>query len=155
MFDLNAGTLTFNNNYGYIQRVANDKIFEITTSLSNTSDPSQEYLASAFNIRKSDNSRYAGIKFSLYNTIENKPIAKAKMNADEFYLYDSTGTKLLSVHGRNTYLGNFNLQGWGDIPVADLYNCGLLVKDIGIGGRTKSLFKIVEELCNKTGVWWM
>ena len=155
VFDLNAGTLTFNNNYGYIQRVANDKIFEITTSLSKTSDYSKEYLTSAFNIRKSDNSRFAGIKFTLSNSIENKPTAEAKMNADEFYLYDSTGTKLLSVHGRNTYLGNFNTQGWGDIPVADLYNAGLLVKDIGIGGHGKSLLKIVEELCNKTGVWWI
>lgn len=155
VFDLNAGTLTFNNNYGYIQRVAGDKIFEITTFLNNNSGGSPDYLTSAFNVRKSDNSRLAGIKFTLNNSIENKPTAEAKMNADEFYLYDSTGTKLLSVHGRNTYLGNFNLQGWGDIPVADLYNCGLLVKDIGIGGRTKSLFKIVEELCNKTGVWWM
>ena len=155
IFDLNAGTLTFNNNYGYIQRVANDKIFEITTSLSNTSDYSKEYLTSAFNIRKSDNSRRAGVKLSLHNTIENKPTAEAIINADEFILYDSQSTKLFSIHGRSTYLGNFNMQGWGDIPVANLYNGGLLVKDIGIGGHAKSLLKIVEELCNKTGIWWI
>ncbi|MEY8539898.1 phage tail protein [Streptococcus alactolyticus] len=155
MFDLNAGTLTFNNNYGYIQRVANGKIFEITTSLSNTSDPSQEYLASAFNIRKSDNSRYAGLKFSLYNDIGNKPIAKAKMNADEFILYDSKNTEIFSVCGKSSWLGNFNTQGWGDIPVVRLRNGGLLVKDIGIGGHMKSLLKIVEELCNKTGIMWI
>ena len=155
VFDLNAGTLTFNNNYGYIQRVAGDKIFEITTFLNNNSGGSPDYLTSAFNVRKSDNSRLAGIKFTLNNSIENKPTAVAKMNADEFYLYDSTGTKLLSIHGRSTYLGNFNMQGWGDIPVASLYNAGLLVKDIGIGGHMKSLLKIVEELCNKTGVMWI
>ncbi|MDO4912969.1 MAG: phage tail protein [Bifidobacteriaceae bacterium] len=155
IFDLNGGTLTFNNNYGYIQRVAGDKIFEITTFLNNNSGGSPDYLTSAFNVRKSDNSRLAGIKFTLNNTIENKPTAEAKMNADEFYLYDSTSTKLLSVHGRSTYLGNFNMQGWGDIPVVSLYNGGLLVKDIGIGGHMKSLLKIVEELCNKTGVMWI
>lgn len=155
VFDLNAGTLTFNNNYGYIQRVANGKIFEITTSLSNTSDPSQEYLTSAFNIRKSDNSRYAGIKFSLYNNIANKPIANAKMNADEFILYDSKNTEIFSVCGKGSWLGNFNTQGWGDIPVVSLRNGGLLVKDIGIGGHMKSLLKIVEELCNKTGIMWI
>lgn len=155
IFDLNAGTLTFNNNYGYIQRVASDKIFEITTFLNNNSGGSPDYLTSAFNVRKSDNSRLAGVKFTLNNTIENKPTAEAKMNADEFYLYDSTGTKLLSIHGRSTYLGNFNMQGWGDIPVASLYNGGLLVKDIGIGGHMKSLLKIVEELCNKTGIMWI
>lgn len=155
VFDLNAGTLTFNNNYGYIQRVAGDKIFEITTFLNNNSGGSPDYLTSAFNVRKSDNSRLAGIKFTLNNSIENKPTAEAKMNADEFYLYDSTSTKLLSVHGRSTYLGNFNMQGWGDIPVVSLYNGGLLVKDIGIGGHMKSLLKIVEELCNKTGVMWI
>lgn len=155
VFDLNAGTLTFNNNYGYIQRVASDKIFEITTFLNNNSDGRPDYLTSAFNVRKSDNSRLAGVKFTLNNSIDNKPTAEAKMNADEFYLYDSTGTKLLSVHGKGTWLGNFNTQGWGDIPVANLYNAGLLVKDIGIGGHGKSLLKIVEELCNKTGVWWI
>lgn len=155
IFDLNGGTLTFNNNYGYIQRVASDKIFEITTFLNNNSGGSPDYLTSAFNIRKSDNSRLAGVKFTLNNSIENKPTAEAKMNADEFYLYDSTGTKLLSIHGRSTYLGNFNMQGWGDIPVASLYNGGLLVKDIGIGGHMKSLLKIVEELCNKTGIMWI
>lgn len=155
VFDLNAGTLTFNNNYGYIQRVASDKIFEITTYLGTSIIGSKDCLTSAFKVRKSDNSRLAGIKFTLNNSIENKPTATAEINADELYLYDSKNTRLFSVHGRNTYLGNFNMQGWGDIPVADLYNCGLLVKDIGIGGHTKSLLKIVEELCNKTGIWWI
>ena len=155
IFDLNAGTLTFNNNYGYIQRVAGDKIFEITTYLGTSIIDSQDFLSSSFNIRKSDNSRKAGITFQLYNTLDNKPTATAKINADEFYLYDSQSTKLFSIHGRSTYLGNFNMQGWGDIPVANLYNGGLLVKDIGIGGHSKSLLTIVEELCNKAGIWWM
>lgn len=154
MFDLNAGTLTFNNNYGYIQRVAGDKIFAITTSLSKTSDPSLEYLTSAFQIRKSDNSRYAGLKFSLYNNLGDKPIATAKMNADEFILSDSKNTQMFSVCGKSSWLGTFNLQGWRDIPVAEVYG-GLIVKDIGIGGRTKSLLRVVNELCNKTGIMWV
>lgn len=154
IFDLNGGTLTFNNNYGYIQRVANDKIFEITTRLSNSSDYSQEYLTSAFNIRKSDNSRQAGVKFTLFNTVENKPTAEAKINADAFILYDSKDTRLFSVHGRNTFSGTLNTQDWGDIPVAEVYG-GLLVNDIGIGGHIKSLLNIVEELCKKAGILWV
>lgn len=154
VFDLNAGTLTFNNNYGYIQRVAGDKIFEITTYLGKSLVDSQDYLASDFTIRKSDNSRRAGVQFQLYNMVDNQPTAYAKINSDSFTLYDSKNTKLFSVDGKGTWLGNFNMQGWGDIPVAQVYG-GLIVKDIGIGGHSKSLLKIVEELCNKTGVWWV
>ena len=154
VLDLNAGTLTFNNNYGYIQRVSNDKVFEITTYLGKSIIDSQDFLSSSFNIRKSDNSRRSGIQFQLYNTLDNKPTATAKINSDSFTLYDSQDTMLFSVNGRNTWLGNFNTQGWGDIPVAKVYG-GLIVKDIGIGGRSKSLLKIVEELCNKAGIWWM
>ena len=153
VFDLNAGTLTFNNNVGYIQRVAGDKIFEITTNLS-TSSSSQEFLTSAFNIRKSDNSRRAGAKFTLYNTVENKPTAEAKINADALILYDSQNTRLFSVHGKSTFAGGVNFQGWGDIPIAQIQG-GLVVKDIGIGGHTKSLLKIVEELCKKAGILWV
>ena len=154
VFDLNAGTLTFNNNYGYIQRVASDKVFEITTYLGKSLIDSRDYLTSAFNVRKSDNSRQSGIQFSLYNMLDNKPTATAKINSDSLTLYDSQNTMLFSVNGRSTWLGNFNMQGWGDIPVAQVYG-GLIVKDIGIGGRSKSLLKIVEELCNKAGIWWM
>lgn len=153
VFDLNAGTLTFNNNYGYIQRVASDKVFEITTYLG-TSSGSQEYLTSAFNIRKSDNSRQAGVKFTLYNTVENKPTAEAKMNADALILYDSQNTRLFSVHGKSTFAGGVNFQGWGDIPIAKVHG-GLVVNDIGIGSHTKSLLKIVEELCKKAGILWV
>lgn len=154
VFDLNAGTLTFNNNYGYIQRVAGDKIFEITTWLGKSLIDSRDCLTSAFNVRKSDNSRQSGIQFYLYNMLDNKPTATTKINSDSFTLYDSQNTMLFSVNGKSTWLGNFNMQGWGDIPVAEVYG-GLIVKDIGIGGRSKSLLKIVEELCNKTGIWWM
>ena len=154
VFDLNAGTLTFNNDSGYIQRVAGDKIFEITTYLGKSLIDSRDYLTSAFNVRKSDNSRQSGIQFSLYNMLDNKPTATTKINSDSFTLYDSQNTMLFSVNGRSTWLGNFNMQGWGDIPVAQVYG-GLIVKDIGIGGRSKSLLKIVEELCNKAGIWWM
>ena len=153
VFDLNAGTLTFNNNYGYIQRVASDKVFEITTHLSTTSG-SQEYLTSAFNIRKSDNSRQSGVKFTLYNTVENKPTAEAKINADALILYDSINTRLFSVHGKSTFAGGVNFQGWGDIPIAKVHG-GLVVNDIGIGSHTKSLLKIVEELCKKAGILWV
>ena len=153
VFDLNAGTLTFNNNYGYIQRVASDKIFEITTYLGKSSG-SQEYLDSAFMVRKSDSSRKAGVKFTLFNTVDNKPTAQAKIHADNLTLYDSQNTMLFSVSGKSTYLGNFNIQGWGDIPVANLYG-GLIAKDMTIGGHTKSLLKIVEELCKKAGILWV
>lgn len=154
VFDLNAGTLTFNNNYGYIQRVAGDKIFEITTYLGKSLVDSQDYLTSAFNVRKSDNSRQSGIQFSLYNTLDNQPTATAKINSDSLNLYNSQNTKLFSVNGRSTYLGNFNIQGWGDIPVAQVYG-GLIVKDIGIGGHIKPLLQVVEELCKKAGVMWL
>ena len=154
VFDLNAGTLTFNNNYGYIQRIAGDKIFEITTYLGKSLIDSQDSLSSSFNIRKSDNSRKSGITFKLYNTLDNKPTATTKINSDSFTLYDSQNTMLFSVNGRSTWLGNFNIQGWGDIPVAQVYG-GLIVKDIGIGGRSKSLLKIVEELCKKNGITWI
>ena len=154
VFDLNAGTLTFNNNYGYIQRVAGDKIFEITTYLGKSLVDSQDYLTSAFNVRKSDNSRQSGIQFSLYNTLDNQPTATAKINSDSLNLYNSQNTKLFSVNGRSTYLGNFNIQGWGDIPVAQVYG-GLIVKDIGIGGHIKPLLQVVEELCKKAGITWI
>lgn len=153
VFDLNAGTLTFNNNSGYIQRVASDKIFEITTLLGKDLD-SREYLTSAFNIRKSDNSRQAGVKFTLYNTVEDKPTAETKINADALILYDSKDTRLFSVHGKSTFMSGANFQDWGDIPVAKVYG-GLIAKDIAIGGHTKSLLKIVEELCKKAGILWV
>ncbi|MGT2802998.1 hyaluronidase [Streptococcus phage Javan253] len=154
VFDLNGGKLTFNNNYGYIQRVANDKIFEISTALYPKSSYSEEYLTSTFNIRKSDNSRQSGVRFTLYTTINNKPTAEAKINADSLLINDSESTRLFSLHGKNTYLGTFNLQNWGDIPVAQVYG-GLIVKDIGIGGHMKSLLNVVEELCNKANIIWV
>ena len=154
VFNLNAGTLTFNNNSGYIQRVAGDKIFEITTYLGTSLTDSQDHLTSAFKVRKSDNSRQAGIQFSLYNTLDNKPTATAKINADSLTLYDSKNTRLFSVNGRKAYMGSFNMQGWGDIPVAEIHG-GLIVKDIGIGGHMKPLLKIVEELCQKAGIMWI
>ena len=154
VFDLNAGTLTFNNNYGYIQRVASDKIFEITTWLHSADASSPEYLNSAFKIRKSDNSRQAGAKFTLNNTIENKPTAAAIINADSLILSDSQNRTVLSIFSKG-HFGNINMQGWGDIPVAQLYNCGLAVKDIGIGGHSKSLLNIVEELCKKANIPWV
>ena len=153
VFDLNAGTLTFNNNSGYIQRVASDKVFEITTVLGKDAE-SKDFLTSDFTIRKSDFSRQAGAKFTLYSMGNNKPTARATIHADELVLYDSQNTTLLSILAKGSF-SNFNFQGWGDIPVAQLFNVGLMVKDIGIGGYTKSLQKIVEELCRKTGVLWI
>ncbi len=154
VFDLNAGTLTFNNNYGYIQRSASDKVFEITTWLHNADGSSQEYLTSAFKIRKSDYSRLAGAEFTLYNATEDKPTALAKINADTLILSDSKNTTLFAMYAKGAF-GNVNFQGWGDIPVASLYNSGLLVKDIGIGGHSKSLLNIVEELCQKANITWI
>lgn len=153
-FDLNAGTLTFNNNYGYIQRVASDKVFEITTWLHNADASSQEYLTSAFKIRKSDYSRLSGAEFTLYNATADKPTALAKINADTLTLSDSKNTTLFAMYAKGAF-GNVNFQGWGDIPVASLYNSGLVVKDIAIGGHSKSLLKIVEELCKKAGILWV
>lgn len=153
VFDLNAGTLTFNNNYGYIQRVAGDKIFEITTLMGTTSD-SRDYLDSAFNIRKSDNSRRAGIKFTLYNTLNDKPTAEANINADALILYDSQYTRLFTVHGKSTFMSSFNFRDWGDIPIAQIHG-GFLAQDIGLRGHTESLLVIVERLCKKAGVMWL
>ena len=152
VFDLNAGTLTFNNNSGYIQRVAGDKIFEITTVLGKDAN-SQDFLTSDFTIRKSDFSRQAGAKFTLYNMVNNKPTARATIHADELVLFDSQNTALVSILSKGSF-SNFNTHGWGDIPVVQLLSAGLMVKDIGIGGHTKSLLKIVEELCKKTGILW-
>ena len=153
VFDLNAGTLTFNNNYGYIQRIASDKIFEITTLLGTTSG-SRDYLTSAFNIRKSDNSRRAGIKFTLYNTLNDKPTAEANINADALVLYDSQYTRLFEVWGKSTYMSNFNFRDWGDIPVAQIHG-GFIAQDVGLRGHTESLKTIVERLCKKAGVMWL
>ena len=153
VFDLNAGTLTFNNNYGYIQRVASDKVFEITTLMGTTSD-SQDYLTSAFNIRKSDNSRRAGIKFTLYNALNDKPTAEANIHADALTLYNSQYTRLFEVWGKSTFMSNFNFRDWGDVPVAQIHG-GFLAQDIGLRGHTESLKVIVEKLCKKAGVMWL
>ena len=153
VFDLNAGTLTFNNNYGYIQRVASDKVFEITTLMGTTSD-SQDYLTSAFNIRKSDNSRRAGIKFTLYNALNDKPTAEANIHADALTLYNSQYTRLFEVWGKGTFMSNFNFRDWGDVPVAQIHG-GFLAQDIGLRGHTESLKVIVERLCKKAGVMWL
>ena len=153
VFDLNAGTLTFNNNYGYIQRVSSDKVFEITTYLGMTSD-SRDYLDSAFMVRKSNNSRRAGIKFTLYNELNDKPTAEANINADSLVLYDSQYTRLFAVYGKSTFMSNFAFRDWGDIPVAQIHG-GFLAQDIGIGGHTESLKVVVERLCKKAGVMWL
>ena len=153
VFDLNAGTLTFNNNYGYIQRVASDKVFEITTFMGTTSD-SRDYLTSDFKVRKSDNSRRAGIKFTLYNTLNDKPTAEANINADALVLYDSQYTRLFEVWGKSTYMSNFNFRDWGDVPVAQIHG-GFLAQDVGLRGHTESLKTIVERLCKKAGVMWL
>ena len=153
-FDLNAGTLTFYNNSGYIQRVANGKIFEITTSLINGSANIREHLSSAYMVRKSDNSRKAGMLVSLYNPAGDKPTAQVDINADSLNLFDSQNTLLLSVNGRSAYTGNWNIYGWGDIPLANL-NGGLIAKDVGLGGHTEPLKSIVERLCEKTGLRWL
>lgn len=148
VFDLNAGTLTFNNDSGYIQRVAGDKIFAIQTWLGADSN-SRDWLASSFSVRKSDGSRRSGIQFQLYNDAGDKPTAFANMWADSFHLGNSKGGFLLIVDSKNTVKPN-----WGDIPIAHI-NGGLLVKDIAIGGHSKSLLTIVEELCRKNNIPWV
>ena len=148
VFDLNAGTLTFNNNLGYIERVAGDKIFAIQTWLGADSN-SRDWLASSFSIRKSDNSRRSGIQFQLYNDTEDKPTAFANIWADSFHIGSSKGGMLFYVDSTNNVK-----PSWGDIPVAHV-NGGLLVQDIAIGGHSKSLLNIVEELCKKAGILWV
>lgn len=148
VFDLNAGTLTFNNDSGYIQRVVKDKIFAIQTWLGADSN-SRDWLASSFGIRKSDNSRRSGIQFQLYNDAEDKPTAFANIWADSFHLGSSKGGILFFVDSKNIVKPD-----WGDIPIAHI-NGGLLVKDIAIGGHSKSLLTIVEELCKKAGILWV
>ncbi|WP_312249651.1 phage tail spike protein [Streptococcus parasuis] len=153
-FDLNNGNLLFNNNYGYIRRTANDKIFEITTLLTEKSNYSSEVLSSKFMVRKSDFSRQSGVSFDLYTTIDGKPTATTQIYSDSFTIKSSDYTTLFSLGSKNSYLGTFNLQNWGDIPVAVMTG-GLDVKDIAIGGHTESLLKVVERLCTKTGLIWV
>ncbi|WP_421362615.1 phage tail spike protein [Streptococcus suis] len=153
-FDLNNGNLLFNNNYGYIRRTANDKIFEITTLLTEKSDYSPEGLSSKFMIRKSDSSRQSGVSFDLYTTVDGKPTATTQIYSDSFKITSSDYTNLFSLGSKKSYLGTLNLQDWGDIPVA-IMSGGLVVKDIGIGGHTESLLKVVERLCIKTGLMWI
>lgn len=153
-FDLNNGNLLFNNNYGYIRRTANGKIFEITTLLTEKSDYSPEGLSSKFMIRKSDSSRQSGVSFNLYTTVDGKPTATTQIYSDSFTITSSDYKTLFSLGSKNSYLGTLNLQNWGDIPVA-VMSGGLVVKDIGIGGHTESLLKVVERLCSKTGLMWI
>ena len=120
----------------------------------NADADSPEYLTSAFKIRKSDDSRRSGAEFTLHNTLDNKPTASAIINADSLTLSDSQNRTVLSIFSKG-HFGNMNMQGWGDIPVAQLDNCGLVVKDIGIGGHFKSLLTIVEELCKKANIPWV
>lgn len=148
VFDLNAGTLTFNNDRGYIQRVTGDKIFAIQTWLGADSN-SRDWLASSFSIRKSDNSRRSGIQFQLYNDAGDKPTAFANIWADSFHLGSSKGGMIFYVDSTNSVK-----PSWGDIPIAHI-NGGLIVKDIEIGGHSKSLLSIVEDLCKKANIPWV
>ncbi|MGQ7457091.1 phage tail spike protein [Streptococcus suis] len=152
-FDLNNGNLLFNNNYGYIRRTANDKIFEITTLLTEQSNNSAEYLSSKFMIRKSDSSRRSGVSFRLYTTLEGKPAATTQIYSDSFTITSSDNKILFSLGSKQSYLGTLNFHGWDDIPVATMSG-GLAVKDIGISGHGESLLKVVERLCKKTGLIW-
>ena len=154
VIDLTSGIITFNGSSSYIQHSKNNKIFEIQSLLINGSADVRENMIASFGIRKSDNSSKSGIRFSLYNAVGNKPTAQADINADSFSLFDSQNTPLLSVNGSNTYLGNWNIYGWGDIPLAFVYG-GLTAKDVGLEGHTESLKKIIEKLCTKTGITWL
>ena len=154
VIDLTSGIITFNGSSSYIQHSKNDKIFEIQSLLINGSADVRENMIASFGIRRSDNSSKSGIRFSLYNPVGGKPTAEASINADSFSLLDSQNTPLLSVNGRNTYLGNWNIYGWGDIPLA-FVNGGLTAKDVGLEGHTESLKKIIEKLCTKTGITWL
>ncbi|HFI0683522.1 TPA: phage tail spike protein [Streptococcus suis] len=153
-FDLNNGNLLFNNNYGYIRRTANDKIFEITTLLTEKNNDSAEYLSSKFMIRKSDSSRRSGVSFNLYTTLEGKPAATTQIYSDSFTITSSDNTILFSLTSKKSYLGTLNFHGWDDIPVASISG-GLVVNDIGIRGHGESLLKVLERLCAKTGIIWV
>ena len=82
----------------------------------------------------------------------NKPTARATIHADELVLFDSQNTTLLSILSKGSF-SNFNFQDWGDIPTAEIFG-GFIAKDVGLGGHTESLKKIIERLCEKTGLWW-
>ena len=142
VFDLNTGTLKFSNNSGRIQRAYRDKVIEITDYITSTSG-SQDYATSAFVVRKSDNSKQAAVKLTLDNTK-----AEATITSDLFYVSDSKSKMLFSVDRTNNVKPD-----WGDIPIAHVLG-GLVANDISIGGRSKSLLKIVDELCKKSGITW-
>ena len=142
VFDLNTGTLKFSNNSGRIQRAYRDKVIEITDYITSTSG-AQDYATSAFVVRKSDNSKQAAVKLTLDNTK-----AEATITSDLFYISDSKSKMLFSVDRTNNVKPD-----WGDIPIAHVLG-GLVANDISIGGRSKSLLKIVDELCKKSGITW-
>ena len=142
VFDLNTGTLKFNNNSGRIQRTYRDKVIEITDYITSTSG-AQDYATSAFVVRKSDNSKQAAVKLTLDNTK-----AESTITSDLFYISDSKSKMLFSVDRTNNVKPD-----WGDIPIAHVLG-GLVANDISIGGRSKSLLKIVDELCKKSGITW-
>ena len=154
VIDLTSGIITFNGSSSYIQHAKNDKIFEIQSLLINGSSDVRESMTSSFGVRKSNSTSRSGIKFSLYNPVSGKPTAETYINADSFNLSDSQDTPLFSVNGSGNYIGNWNIYGWGDIPLANL-NGGLIAKDIGLSGHTESLKKIIEKLCTKTGITWL
>lgn len=141
-FDLNTGTLKFTNNSGRIQRSYRDKVIEITDYITSTSG-AQDYATSAFVVRKSDNSKQAAVKLTLDNTK-----AEATITSDLFHISDSNSKMLFSVDRTNNVVSD-----WGDIPIAHVLG-GLVANDISIGGRSKSLLKIVDELCKKAGITW-
>ena len=141
-FDLNTGTLKFTNNSGRIQRAYRDKVIEITDYITSTSG-AQDYATSAFVVRKSDNSKQAAVKLTLDNTK-----AEATITSDLFYISDPNSKMLFSVDRTNNVVSD-----WGDIPIAHVLG-GLVANDVSIGGRSKSLLKIVDELCKKAGITW-
>ena len=141
-FNLDEGILKFSNNSGRIQRAYRDKVIEITDYITSTSGV-QDYATSAFVVRKSDNSKQAAVKLTLDNTK-----AEATITSDLFYISDPKNKMLFSVDRTNNVV-----SGWGDIPIAHVLG-GLVANDISIGGRSKSLLKIIDELCKKAGITW-
>lgn len=154
-FDLNNGNLIFNNNYGYIRRSVNNKVFEISSKLYEATSLSSEHLQVDLMVRKNDYSRKAGISFLIFDTYNGKESSSTEIATDSLTIYGSNSTgNMLTITNDNTFLGNVTVASWSEKNIMN-FNGGIRSNDIVIGSKMKPLSKIIKELCDKAGLIWI
>ena len=154
-FDLNNGNLIFNNNYGYIRRSVNNKVFEISSKLYEATSLSSEHLQVDLMVRKNDYSRKAGISFLIFDTYNGKNSSSTEIATDSLTIYGSNSTgNMLTITNDNTFLGNVTVASWSEKNIMN-FNGGIRSNDIVIGSKMKPLSKIIKELCDKAGLIWI